>query len=291
MTTIERPYWPRSLRPEPSAPLRAVETAWVATPPQPCLNGCHSGQGDARSPVETEGPSLLCAPCAKRLGQWLRALPDLAALLPHVVEHGTVPGNPETARVRNPDPPAPMRLEILDLLDTRAERGILGILHSWAELIRDERHHSRTCRECYHHRPTHRTDHKNTGCTVVGCYCRRYVPEEHLVLGECELIRSNLPWVTEQDWIGDLYAEIKTLHRQLRDAVGEYRTHPVGTCKARPAGQAETAVCGGPLFMDKESRAVECAECGNRQEADSGLRELGLKVGLIGDNGNRLEAS
>lgn len=271
---------------EPYAPAGASEPAWVASPPQTCLNGCWAGSGDARHPVETEGRALLCKPCAKRLDSWLRALPDLYTLLPHVVEHGTVAGNPENVRAKNPDPPAPMRLEIVDLLDARGERGVLGVLHSWAELVRDERHDPRPCNTCAHARPSHGTDRRHHGCTTIGCKCEAWEPRPVTVTAEISTLLGNLAWATQQDWIGDLYAEIKPLHRQLRDAVGEYRTHPVGTCHARPAGQPETAVCGGPLFMDKDKRAVRCAECGNTQQADSGLRELGLKVGLIDDNGD-----
>lgn len=275
---------------EPHTALRASGAAWVASPPQTCLNGCHAGSGDARHPVETEGQARVCRSCVKRLDSWLRALPDLYALLPHVVEHGTVPGNPETARVKNPDPPAPMRLEIVDLLDARGQRGALGILHSWAEMVRDQRHLLRYC-VCDHARPTH-ARHK---CSANGCTCREYTDPPTTVWSECSAILANLAWFTEHELAGEFYAELKPLHRQLRDAVGEYRTHPVGTCKAQPPGQGETAVCGGPLFLDKEKRAVRCASCGNTQEADSGLRELGLKVGLIGDDGgttgNRKAAS
>lgn len=246
----------------PPTPLRASETAWVASPPQTCLNGCHSGSGDARRPVETEGPALICRSCSKRVDSWLRALPDLFTLLPSVIDHGTVAGNPGNVHAKNPDPPAPMRLEVLDMLDTRHGlrsdgttdvRGVLGLLHSWAERVRDERHLAR--------------------------------PDRATVSTEISTLLGHLAWITQQDWVEDLYAEIKTLHRQLRDAVGEYRQRPVGTCHAQPIGAEETAVCGGPLFMDRDGHAVECSRCGNRQEADHGLRELGLKIGLIDENG------
>ncbi|HEY2086272.1 MAG TPA: hypothetical protein VGH54_09635 [Mycobacterium sp.] len=280
------------------ADLRA-EIAYTAVPPSQCVNACQTGTGPQRGMVFCEPGKLLCPRCSKRLDGWLRALPDLYALLPAVVEHGSVAGNPENVRAKNPDPPAPMRLEIVDLLDTRVGmrsdgttdgRGVLGLLHRWAELVRDQRHDPRPCAGgCSHPRPSHGTDRRHRGCTVIACTCQHWEPAAVTVTAEVSTLIGNLAWCTEQDWAGDLYAELKSLHRQLRDAVGEYRTHPVGTCKAQPVGQAETAVCGGPLFMDKESRAVRCASCGSRYEADSGLRELGLKIGIIDDNGNRLE--
>lgn len=226
---------------------------YVAVPPSGCLNGCARGQGDARTPVETEGAALLCPSCVTRLARWLREIPESYALLPAVKDHGTVPGNPETAHTKRPDAPAPMRLEITDLLDTRyyEGRGVLGLIHGWAQLIRDERH-------------------------LPG------PDQQPTVTGECLLLSAHLPWATEQAWIEDLHAELKALARELREAVGEYTIRPVGTCKTTPAGQHD-GVCGGPLFMDKTQTAVRCASCGQRQEADSGLRELGLKVGLIGE--------
>jgi hypothetical protein len=286
---------------EPCAPLRADEPAWVASPPQTCLNGCHSGHGDARRPVETEGRALICSgkdSCTKRLGDWLRSIPELVALLPYVVAHGTVASNPENVRAKNPDPPAPLRLEIRDLLDYRRgiqyddhgqpiigdnRHGVFGIILGWAGRIRIERHEPRSC-DCGHPASLHRWAPPLASLCRANCGCRDWRITTTLTR-ECSYLLGNLAWCTEQPWVEDLYAEIKPLHRQLRDAVGEYRTHPVGTCKAQPLGQDETAVCGGPLFMKDDGRAVECADCGNRQEADSGLRELGLKVGLIGDDG------
>lgn len=223
-------------------------TGYTAQPPSECLNGCETRQGGEMTPVPAEPGKLLCPGCAKRLDKWLRAIPDDYALLPHVVEHGTVPADPGTKHTKRPDPPAPMRLEVIDLLDQRPGYGALGILHSWADNVRDLRWQD--------------------------------PPEVVTVAGECALLIVNLPWAAGNEWIVDLYDEIRVLARTLADTVGEYRPKPVGKCAAlRPVEDSTVQVlCGGALVMDREGAGVHCLKCGTRHEATLELRQLGLVV-------------
>jgi hypothetical protein len=272
------------------------QNAHVAIPPSECLNGCHAGTGPERAPVLTEPGHHLCSgkrSCTTRLDHWLRDLPDLYGLLLWVKGHGTVPGNPENARTKQPDAPAPMRLE----LDVRPGFGALAILHGWAEAIRDERKLPRRC-TCTHQRP----GHDKGRCTTAGCGCQTFTETQPTLAAECSLVLTNLAWCTQQDWAGDLYAEVKALHRTLTDTVGDYRARPVGRCAAlldRP-GVPLPVLCGGALVMDRpepddedQQTGVHCLTCGRRHEANEGLRELGLIVGaLFGDNqSNEREAS
>jgi hypothetical protein len=257
----------------------SASTVYTAQPPSQCLNGCESRQSGAASKVHCELGQLLCPRCIVRLDKWLRAIPDSYALLPAVVEHGTVPSDPGTKHTKRPDPPAPMRLEVIDLLDVRAERGVLGIVHSWAEAVRDQRHDTRPC-VCDHARPSH--THR---CSAIGCTCHEYRPVNPTVSRECAYLITNLPWCAGQDWAGDLYDEIRVLARTLADTVGEYRPKPVGTCAALhdvpgtwEHGTCLQAPCGGALVMDREGVGVHCLRCHARHEANDGLRELGLLV-------------
>lgn len=291
--THAMPYWPHS-DPQLPTPLCAVETVHVAEPPTGCLNGCHTGHGDARRPTEPDGHATLCRRCIKRLDTWLRIIPDAFRHLLWVKDHGTVPGNPESAHVKAPDAPAPLRLEILDLLDVRPDRGALGLVHGWAELVRDQRHAPRPCAgACTHARASHGTDRRHRGCTVVGCQCPRYQAEKVTVAGECAFIGTQLAWVTGQDWVGDLYAELQPLARALSDAVGDYRPAAIGMCLATvPAPGLDTDVlCGGPLYRDEDGYGVHCARCGDQTDVDT-LRRLGLSVGILSDDDtNQQEAS
>lgn len=295
MTTIERPYWPHSdpEPPEVTGDDLSASTVYVAHAPSECLNGCESQQSAPASAVHCEPGQLLCPRCGARLDKWLRAIPDTYALLPSVVEHGTVPSDPGTKHTKRPDPPAPMRLEVTDLLDVRPGRGVLGVVHSWAELVRDQRHDTRPCL-CGHARPSH-TDNR---CSMIGCHCRDYTPVTATVTRECAYLITNLAWCTGQHFAGDLYAEIKQLARAIDDTVGEYRPKPVGSCarvvdRVFPTQTDHVDVlCGGALVMEKESRSVKCLRCGSRHEANEGLRALGLIVGaMFGQNETNLEAS
>lgn len=278
MTTTERPYWPHS-DPEPPAPLCASESGWVAKPPQNCLNGCVRGSGDARGPVPCQPGQYLCSDgkhsCLTRLDKWLRQIPESYALCLWVRPHGSVAADPGTKATKRPDPPAPMRLEVTDLLDQRDGRGVLGIVHSWAELVRDQRHDTRPC-TCTHARPSH-NQHR---CTAQGCGCQQYRPVDPTVTRECAYLITHLAHCAGQDWAGDLYDEIRILARTLADTVGEYRPKPVGKCAAlRVVPETTVQVpCGGALVMDREGAGVHCLRCGSRHEANEGLRELGLLV-------------
>lgn len=293
----------------------SARPVFTATPPQTCLNGCQAGSGDARGPVLCQPGHYLCSEgkhsCTAKLDRWLRDIPDLYGLLLWVKDRGTVPGNPENAQTKQPDAPAPMRLEVEDLLDARPGlqydddgtpivsenlRGALGLLHDWARLIRDERKLPRRC-DCLHARPTHGQG-RGAGkghCTAAGCGCTAFHETQPTVSGECGLLIGHLAWCTQQDWAGDFHREIKDLARVLADTVGDYRVRPIGKCAAwidRP-GAPEQVLCGGALVMDRDKEGVVCLGCGKDYQANAELRALGLIVGaMFGDNGKQLgEAS
>jgi hypothetical protein len=188
-----------------------------------------------------------------------------------------------------------MRLEVTDLLDTREGRGVLGVVHSWAEMIRDERKLPRRC-ACTHTRPSHGAGRGPVRgrCTSTGCACTGYTAGPFNVYAECQLLIQHLPWCVEQEWAGDLYDEIRQIDRTLTDTLGDYRAKPVGSCAelgVRP-GVPLPVLCGGALVMDREGHGVRCVRCGTTVRADEGLRELGLIVGsLIREDGPRLEES
>jgi DNA-directed RNA polymerase subunit RPC12/RpoP len=185
-----------------------------------------------------------------------------------------------------------MRLEVTDLLDTRQGRGVLGIVHAWAEVIRDQRQQPARC-TCGHLALGH-THYGTIRCTAKKCHCHAYTPIPPTVTAECALLIANLPWLVEQDFAGDLYDEIRVLNRTLTDTLGDYRARPVGSCAVlgeRP-GVPLPVLCGGALVMDREGHGVKCTRCGTTVRADEGLRELGLIVGsLIRDTGSEREAS
>lgn len=214
-----------------------------------CANGCTRNHEGTRIPVTTEPPSLLCGRCEDNLRRWLKEIPERYALLPTFIGHGTTPKDPDHVTTRQTEAPAPMRLEIIDLLDTRRgrhfgiipaadRRGTLGTLHAHAQYIRDEKHLARNPQPTVH--------------------------------SEAALIERWLLWLTEQDWVTEPYRELRVLHRQLGDAIGEHRPRPVGTCVI-DTGDGE---CGGPLLPSRLG-GVHCPRCDATWDIDE-LRRLGL---------------
>jgi hypothetical protein len=251
----------------------AAHITHVAVPDhQPCSNGCTTGHGPDRTPIPCEGRARICSKCLDRLDTTLRQIPDTYALLPDVTAHGTVSAAPGK-RTKRADPPAPYRLIVRDLLDTTRitqnlndphgkapiisdnRRGAFGIVHGWAQAVRDERH-------------------------LVARPVQRMT-----VASECALIGSHLAWCSEQHWASDLYDELRTLARHLADAVGDYRPRPVGMCMAmvlRPPIQVRQ-FCGGALYQDRTGHGVHCSACGDRKDP-ARLFEIGRSVGMFSDN-------
>lgn len=217
-----------------------------------CLNGCTRRHGDEQLAVATEGKSQLCVQCEGRLGDWLGKIPDTYALLPTFLEHGTTDKNPESKTTKAANAPAPMRLDVIDLLDERRgrkwlgtaatedRRGVLGTLWANVDRLAEER------------------------------------PLEHVpapsVPAACLLLNRHRLWLAEQDWSSDLYEDVRTIHRQLADATGDYRRKPVGRCHIIPE-QAETP-CNGPLFANPYG-GVHCTRCDATWDPTH-LRQLGL---------------
>jgi len=222
-----------------------------------CVTGCTT-KGNR---VTTETKSNLCTHCEDRLHIWLRTIPDHYALLPTFLEHGTTDRNPESKTSKAPDPPAPMRLDIIDLLDTRLgriwngtapahdRRGVIGTLRAHAERVIDERHLT--------------------------------TPTPETVYAACALLDRHRLWIAEQDWIAELYTETKQLNRTLADAVGEYRRPPVGHCHIDTDDNGGR--CNGNLHANTYG-GVRCARCHATWDATH-LRQLGLAQAATGDLG------
>jgi hypothetical protein len=212
-----------------------------------CANGCRTNG----HPTQTTAPDRICRSCDNRLHGWLADIPDNYALLPRFLEHGTTERNPESVATKRAFAPAPMRLEIIDLLDTR-----LGRIWNGTAPASDRRGTIGTLQAHVEHLATDRN--------------LTNIPYPLTVVGACKLLQRHRIWLIRQDWIEDLYAELKTLHRQLSDAVGDYRRPPVGHCHV----EHNAGTCGGLLFANTYG-GVRCAKCGAVWDADH-LRLLGI---------------
>lgn len=221
-----------------------------------CANGCQRTYEGQHIPITTTPPSQLCNHCEDNLRRYLTEIPDRYTQLALFIDPDTQPNdNPDTKKTRRQiHSPAPLRIEIVDLMDERRgrkwqgtqpttdRRGTLGTLHAIAQEIRETRNLPKLTT-----RPT--------------------------VAGEAALALKHLFWLAEQEWIPDTYDELRTLHRQLGDAIGEHRPRPVGTCVVAN----EDGECGGPLLPSRLG-GVHCPRCQSTWDIDD-LHRLGLTLG------------
>lgn len=218
-----------------------------------CLNGCTRRHVDgSRYPVRVAPPILVCHRCTDRLELCLREIPDYYARLPRLLTHGSI--DDDAARYgKRADAPAPMRLDVVDLLDTRRGRrrdgqaaadrhGVIGLLAPWADLVGEQR----------------RVQAPAGGVGVTSRFLLRH-----------------LEWISQQPWVDELTRELRTLHRQLGDAVGIHPPTPVGHCTATDADGNQ---CDGPLWPTRVGGVI-CGTCGDRWSSQA-LARLGAKIGV-----------
>lgn len=223
-----------------------------------CIRGCtRRVPGNDDEPViATNGQ--LCRPCANRFEKWLREIPEHYALLPqYVLPMTDRDANPDSKATKRTNAPAPLRVDVIDLLDERRgrkwlateatndRRGTLGTVHAIATYIRESR---------------------NTDTRLKPTVSR-----------ETDTIIRNLDWLLADPSLGDTYEEIRILHRQLSDAIGVYRQKPVGRCTV----DIDDKPCGGPLLP--HDNGVNCIHCGAHWDQNL-LRFLGRTIEAQEDN-------
>lgn len=223
-----------------------------------CINGCTRKNTAGNREVAPAKHGLLCGGCYDRLETWLREIPERFALVPEYLTQGVpLDPNPGSKATKRTVAPAPLRVAALDLLDTRKgrkwqgteptddRRGAIGTLLAIANEIRALR-----------------------GSPIKN--------DSH-VLGEADYIRHSLDTLATQEWVIESYTEIKTLHRDLGDAVGIFPPRPVATCNVVDPNSTDPHECGGPLYPTK-SGGIHCARCGETWDTTD-LRRLGLMLG------------
>jgi hypothetical protein len=209
-----------------------------------CTVGCRSRSSGA--PIRCHGSSRLCDDCYERLLTWLRETRTYYALLGLLVQRGSVE-EAEGRVSKRPDPPMPIRPEVVALLDHRGNMSVLGRLNSWARFIKEARRLSVSGEDWQ--RP-----------------CSPF------------LIR-HLPHIASSDDARVFYQMMRLLNSQLRNAAGERTAKPVGTCAAeRQQPDGSVVACGGPLLVDKYRVGVYCPRCGDKW-GEEDLRGLGVVLG------------
>jgi hypothetical protein len=223
-----------------------------------CIRGCTRTNSDGnREPVHASTGNL-CRSCLGRLDKWLREIPDRYTEVPTYLEPTTdLDKNPESKTTKRTTAPVPVRLDALDLLDTRRIR-------RWQGLVPTE-------------------DRRGTLGTLLAIAnelrsMRGIRPALNgVVWGEAEYIRLGIDRLACSDGIADTYEEVRILHRQLGDAIGDYPPKPIADCTI----DTEEGPCGGPI-LPNVAGGVYCPRCGTRWDINA-LRLLGLTLSVPGE--------
>ena len=201
-----------------------------------------------REPKTAIHGTLVCPGHHRWLLNTLHDIIETTDLLPHFLEPGTAVDDGHQVKGKRVDPPAPVRLDVIALLDRRTLARhpgdlipVLAILEAWATLIRDQR------------------KIRNPRITTVTT--------------EASTLIAHLEWATTQPWIPDLAAELRDVKSALHSAIGDHAPRPVGTC---PVIHPDTGECGGKLYQDRYGgMSVTCRRCGETW-GETELRRLGL---------------
>lgn len=204
------------------------------------------------------GQAVMCEGCVSRFTDQLRGIGDNFALLPAYLEPGAVERNPDAKTPKSPDAAAPVRLDVVDLLDSRRRakwlatvktderRGVAGVLVDLTYRVADGR-------------PVKLPWNVATTAQLVGFLTR------------------HAAWIADQEWAPDAFREVSLLHRRVSDAVGNYLRPAVGVCHLEtelPDGKI--GVCGGRLRFNQYG-SVRCGSCAARWDPTQ-IRMLGMAI-------------
>ena len=150
---------------------------------------------------------------------------DLYALLPDMLEPSSA--HADGIRAKYKDPPAPLPLDVVALMDPRTERAdddttmhVLGELERACQAVR-----------------AHRGGHQEPGQPVTAM--QRYLAGQAV-------------WCAAQPWFVDLYALVVPIVQVLRSATGMHPPKPVGRCH----------LCdGGRVFQLEGELTLRCSRC------------------------------
>lgn len=192
----------------------------------------------------------LCTHHHRQLNELLTEIAETYSYLTYFYEIGTGTDDGKQVHGKRIDPPAPVRLDILSILDRRTTAihpgdpvPVARILEDWATLVREQRNLTRS--------------------------------NPHTLAEDVATLTTNVDWSTQQEWVTDLLTELITVRNALNNAIGDNPPKPVGSCPIT----TDTQTCNGKLFQDRNNGLnVICNKCGETW-GETELRRLGLIIG------------
>lgn len=190
------------------------------------IPACGSGQ------PRTVEAGYVCDWHMRKHAQMLREIPDAYAALSVEREQG----KSQEVRIKYQDPPAPINLDALSLLDPRSTAprdggdgndlpNVHAVLTGWCRVVHEER--------------------------------GGVLPEDAVTSAASHLLR-HAEWIAAQPWVYDYWAEIADCHRVLNRVTHIERPRKIGRCYL----DWEDDVCNGPLIQQPGTLATKCQRCG-----------------------------
>lgn len=99
---------------------------------------------------------------------------------------------------------------------------------------------------------------------------RSLIPPARTVPDMARFLDAHLDWITKQDWVEDLYTELRELHSQLR-AIGQQRRR-IGACPNTIDTGDTTRQCGAALYAPLHGDQITCWSCDRQWPRDEWIR-------------------
>jgi hypothetical protein len=179
-----------------------------------------------------EAGRYCCRPCQDHGTIMLRAMPDLYTQLGELLQPGAGRGEGRVSGSKS----APLPCST-DALDLRSRGGIVTVLASWEDAVRDELGYTAA---------TFRGDYEQTLTGVIG------------------FLVGNAPWIYSS------FAAVDEMHREVRRLHGHAASLTEGE---RPARRVPvTCTCGWTLRVTLDTAGVKCPGCSTQYGHSEVLR-------------------
>lgn len=188
--------------------------------------------------TESEG---LCRHCTGFLRRRLETLVEIFDHLNELLITAPPMDHNERRQARQ-DPPAPCRLEVLDLTDPRSDTPAAAIVDSWTQMLVEERQLS------------------GVPATSVG---------------QAQLLLLHIEWWAKHPAVDEFIKEVSDVASWLRGVAGLKPPPPLFRCPV----VTEDGECEGAVYPQKYTLGVRCRRCGETWGVENDqLARLGLLV-------------
>lgn len=211
-----------------------------------CANGCTS---KPRNESELPKPrpatrGRLCGGCYRRLSDWLHEIPgDFFTLVTLRAPGSAALRQDGSTRTKQPEAPAPARLDVIALSD---RRGTSAIREDGDELWYELRDIPKTVAILHTYAETLRCDLDPDRDFVE-------LSRRHTVGGSCQYLRANLEKLIEATWIDDAMRDLNQIYVHLTRVHGLISGPAIGPCLM--------AACDGKVYRDRFTGFPTCNVC------------------------------